>query len=245
MKQPVIFAHRGASAYAPENTMASFRKALEMGADGIELDVHLSSDGHLVVIHDEAVDRTGNGKGRVGDKTLKELKSLDFGSWYSQDFKNERIPELFEVLELLTSRKVILNIEIKNGPVFYPGIEKKVADAVKSYGMLKQVIISSFNHYSLVEIKKISPEIKTAILYMTGLYEPWVYARHVGAEAIHPLFYNIVPEVMKGCMENGIKVNPFTVDRPEHIKSMVLAGVDGIITNVPDVAIKTVKELGG
>ncbi len=80
---------------------------------------------------------------------------------------------------------------------------------------------------------------------MAGLYEPWVYARHVGAEAIHPLFYNIVPEVMKGCIENGIKVNPFTVDRPEHIKGMVLAGVDGIITNVPDVAIKTMKELGG
>ena len=245
MKQPVVFAHRGASAYAPENTMASFRKALEMGAGGIELDVQASSDGHLVVIHDEAVDRVSNGKGMIRDKTLMELKSLDFGSWHSQNYKNERIPELFEVLELLASGNVILNIEIKNGPVFYPGIEQKVADAVKSYGMVNRTIISSFNHYSLVKIRKADPEMRTAILYVAGLYEPWVYAKHVGAEAINPLFYNIVPEVMKGCIENGIKVNPFTVDGPEHIKSMALAGVDGIITNVPDVAIKTINELGG
>ncbi len=245
MKQPVIYAHRGASAYAPENTMASFRKALNMGAGGIELDVHLSADGHLVVIHDETVDRVSNGKGLVRDKTLKELKSLDFGSWYSGDFANEKMPELFEVFQLLSSGNALLNIEIKNGPIFYPGIEAKVAEALKKYGMVKRTIVSSFNHYSLVEIRKINPEIKTAILYMAGLYEPWVYSKHVGAAAIHPLFYNIVPEIMKGCIENKIIVNPFTVDKPEHIKSMVLAGVDGIITNVPDVALKIVKELGG
>ncbi len=241
---PMITAHRGASNQAPENTMPAFRRALELGADGIELDVHMSADGRLVVIHDETVDRTSNGKGLVKDKTLAELKELDFGSWFSEGFRGEKIPELEDVLELLSDRDVLLNIEIKNGPVFYPGIETAVADALQKYGMTDRTIISSFNHYTLVEIRRYNPGIRTAPLYMAGLYKPWDYARSIGASAIHPLFYNIVPEVVKGCRENNISVNPFTVDRPEHIRAVAEAGVDGIITNVPDVAIKIVREMG-
>lgn len=244
MKLPVIIAHRGASAAAPENTMASFRKALEMGAGGIELDVQLSSDGIPVVIHDERVDRTSNGTGWVKDKTLEELRTLDFGGWSAPEFKGEKIPVLEEVLELLYNRKGLLNIEIKNGPVFYPGIEKRVTKLVRKYEMLDRVIISSFNHYSLVELKKIDPEVKTAPLYMEGLYEPWAYAKKLGASAIHPLFYSIVPEIVNGCKENGIAVNPFTVDQPEHIRKIAATGVDGIITNVPEVALKIIGEMG-
>ena len=245
MKPPVIIAHRGASTFAPENTMSAFKKAIEQGAGGIELDVQLSVDGNLVVIHDEKLDRTSNGKGLVRDKTLKELQSLDFGSWFSKDFQNERIPILDEVMQLFSSWNGMLNIEIKNGPIFYPGIENKVADTIRRYRMADRTIVSSFNHYSLVEIKRIDPGIKTGVLYMEGLYEPWTYAKHVGAEAIHPLFYNIVPEIMKGCKSNGIIVNPFTVDQPDYIKMIAMAGVDGIITNVPDVALKIIKEIGG
>lgn len=245
IRAPVIIAHRGASRQAPENTMAAFKRALELGTGGIELDVHLSTDGHLMVTHDEQVDRTSNGKGLVRDKSSGELRELDFGSWFSPEFKDEKIPELEEVLQLIAGWDGLLNIEIKNGPIFYPGIEQAVADAVKKYNISQRTIISSFNHYSLVEIRKLMPEIKTAPLYMAGLYEPWEYARSMGACAIHPLFYNIVPEVMKGCKTNGILVNPFTVDQPEHIKAMISAGVDGIITNVPDIALKIVKEMGG
>lgn len=245
IKKPVIIAHRGASRHAPENTMAAFRKALELGAGGIETDVHLSADGHLMVTHDEKVDRTSNGKGLIRDKSFGELKSLDFGSWFSPEFKDERIPELDELLQMLGGWDGLLNVEIKNGPVFYPGIEQAVASAIRKHKFINRTIISSFNHYSLVEIRKIDPEIKTAPLYMAGLYEPWKYARSIGATAIHPLFYNIVPEVIKGCKLNGIMVNPFTVDQPEQIKAMVEAGVDGIITNVPDVAIKIANEMGG
>ena len=245
IKAPVIIAHRGASKQAPENTMASFKRALEIGVGGIELDVHLSKDGYLVVTHDEQVDRTSNGRGLVRDKTLNELRSLDFGSWFSEKFKDEKIPLLHEVLELIADWDGILNIEIKNGPVFYPGIEKAVSDAIGRYKMVQRTIVSSFNHYSLVDIKKINPAVKTAPLYMAGLFEPWDYARRIGACAIHPLFYNIVPEVMKGCKMNGIAVNPFTVDQPEYIKAMASAGVDGIITNVPDIALKTIMEMGG
>ena len=245
IKTPIIIAHRGASRQAPENTMAAFTRALELGAGGIELDVHLSADGHLVVTHDEQVDRTSDGKGLIRDKTLQQLKDLDFGSWFSEHFKGEKIPTLEEVLDLVRDWNGLLNIEIKNGPVFYPGIEKAVSDAVAQYKLANRTIISSFNHYSLVEIRKLNPEIKTAPLYMAGLYEPWQYARSLGACAIHPLFYNIVPEVMKGCKLNGIMVNPFTVDQPEYIKAMAAAGVDGIITNVPDIALSIIGEMGG
>ncbi len=224
--------------------MPAFQRALELGAGGIELDVHLSADGFLVVTHDETLERTSNGKGMVKDKTLDELKALDFGSWFSNEFRNERIPTLEEVLWLISGWDGLLNIEIKNGPVFYPGIEKAVADAVLKYNRTNRTIVSSFNHYSLVDIRKYEPEIKTAPLYMAGLYKPWEYARSMGAAAIHPLFYNIVPELMKGCKENSIMVSPFTVDQPEYIRQIAAAGVDGIITNVPDIALKIVKEMG-
>lgn len=225
--------------------MPAFIKAIELGAGGIELDVHLSSDGHLVVIHDEKVDRTSNGTGYVRDMSFKELKELDFGSWFSAEYKDVRIPGLDEVLELIGKWDGILNIEIKNGPVFYPGIERAVSDAIEKHNLAGRTIVSSFNHYSLVEIRKINPGITTAPLYMAGLFEPWEYARRLGATAIHPLFYNIVPEVMNGCKLNSIKVNPFTVDHPGHIRAMAMAGVDGIITNVPDIALEVIKEIGG
>lgn len=243
MKQPLIIAHRGASAYAPENTMTAFEKALQMGAGGIELDVQLSSDGQLVVIHDEKLDRTSDGRGWVKDRTLEELKALDFGSWSSAGFAGEKIPLLEEVMDLLKQQDILLNIEIKTGIVPYPGIEQKTADIILKYNMQDRVIVSSFNHYSLVEIRRLQPEIKTGVLYMAGIYEPWKYAAGVGACAIHPLFYNVQAQIMEGCKENGISVNTFTVDQPEMIRKVALAGVDGIITNVPDAALKVLSDI--
>jgi glycerophosphoryl diester phosphodiesterase len=245
MGTPLIIAHRGASVQAPENTMPAFRRAIELGADGIELDVHMSADGYLAVIHDETLDRTSNGKGLVKDRTLAELKSLDFGSWFSGDFKGEKIPELEEVLQLLSGWDGLLDIEIKNGPVFYPGIEKAVADALKKFKRVERTVISSFNHYSLVEIRRYAPDIKTAPLYMAGLYKPWEYARSLGASAIHPFFHNVVPDIVEGCKQNGIIIRPFTVNEPGYIKAVATAGVDGIITDVPDIALKIVKEMEG
>lgn len=244
IEAPVIIAHRGAAIQAPENTMAAFRRALQLGAGGIELDVHLSADGHLVVIHDERVDRTSNGKGLIKEMSFDELRSLDFGSWFSPGFQGEKIPDLEEVLQLLDGWDGILNIEIKNGPVFYPGIEKAVLDTVVKHGFLSRTIFSSFNHYCLVEMRKINPETRIAPLYYAGLYEPWVYAQRMGASAIHPNFYTINSEVVKNCKRNNVMVNPYTVDQPEHIKAMIQAGADAIITNYPDVALNIIKEMG-
>jgi glycerophosphoryl diester phosphodiesterase len=236
MNNTKIIAHRGASAYAPENTMAAFRKALDMGADGIELDVHLTKDNHIVVIHDWKVDRTSNGSGAIASMALGELKQLDFGSWFSEEFTGETIPTMEEVLDLLRGWNGLLNVEIKIMPGLYEGLEKKLLGMLKSWNMLDKTIISSFNHYSLATIKRLESNIKIGLLYSAGLYEPWNYAATLNADAIHPYYHAIVPEIVEGCHSHGVQVNPYTVDNPEHILFMLKAGVDGIITNVPDVA---------
>ncbi|HZK35191.1 MAG TPA: glycerophosphodiester phosphodiesterase [Bacillota bacterium] len=243
MKRPIIYAHRGASASAPENTGAAFRAALDMKAGGIELDLHLSKDGELVVIHDESVNRTSNGSGLVKDLLLEDLRKLDFGSWFDSKFKDERILTLDECLDMLRGWDGILNAELKTGPILYKGIEEKLVNTLKDHDMIEKSIVSSFNHYSLLLVKQLEPQIKTGTLYMAGLVEPWEYAKKVGAEAIHPYFPNILPPIVEGCKENGIMMNPFTVDEPAHIAAMARAGVDGIITNVPDLAIKTISDL--
>lgn len=243
MNSPIIIAHRGASAYAPENTMSAFEKALEMGVGGIELDVHLTKDGHIVVIHDEKVDRTSNGSGWVKDMTLDELKQLDFGSWFDKKFKDQRIPTLEQVMELLSGWDGLLNIEIKSDVVIYQGIEQKLIDLVEKYNMVSKVIMASFNHYCLLEVQRISPEMKIGLLYVAGLITPWEYAQKLKADALHPLHYSVTPEMIENCKEYGIEVNPYTVNEPEHIKKVALAGVDGIITDVPDIASQILGDL--
>lgn len=242
MNKPLVIAHRGASSRAPENTMASFRKAVELGADAIELDVHRSKDGYLMVCHDERVDRTSNGKGYIKDFTLRELKLLDAGGWFGEAFKGEKMPLLEEVLELVSKNNILLNIELKNGPIFYEGIERDVINLVKSYGLVDETIISSFNHYSLLQVKSIEPRIKTGILYIAGMVSPWEYAKIVKADAIHPLFFTINKDVVLGTIRNGIMVNPFAVDKEGDIELMNQMGVSGIITNYPDVARKIVDK---
>ena len=238
MKKPVIYAHRGASAYAPENTGAAFRKALDMKAGGIELDVHLSRDGHVVVCHDERVDRVSNGSGLVKDMTLEELKGLDFGSWFGKEFEGERILTLNEFLEQIRSWDGMLNVELKSGIVLYDGLEEKVVDALRRFDRIDNCIISSFNHYSLLTIKKLEPNLKIGLLYSAGLVEPWEYAKRIGADAVNPLFYSLIPPIIRGCRENGIIINAWTVDQPEYIRALAANGVDGIITNVPDIALE-------
>lgn len=233
-----IIAHRGASGHAPENTMPAFQMALDMGAEGIELDVHISKDGEVVVIHDHTIDRTSNGEGLVGELTLDDLRRFDYGSWYSTKFKGVQIPTLREVLELLRDWEGLLNIEIKSGAIVYEGIEQKVIDLIEEYDMLDRTIISSFDHYSLREIKAINPQIEIGLLYGAGLVEPWLYAQRIGAEALHPSYHNIIPELVEGCRKNDIRLNPYTIDREEDIERMISAGVDGIITDYPDRALK-------
>ncbi|MNC12257.1 Glycerophosphoryl diester phosphodiesterase [compost metagenome] len=235
MNSIINFAHRGASAVCPENTMAAFRKSLELGATGIETDVQMSSDGGLVLIHDESLKRTAGADGYVKDKTLSQLLELDAGSWFGPEFKGERLPTLEELLDLLQERDTVLNIELKNGFFMYPGMEEKVIAAVRDYGMSERVVLSSFNHYSLAYCKSLAPEIRTGILYGEGLYRPWDYAATLQADALHAYHYAVLPEFVSEASEHNVVYHPWTVNDPGRMKELIDAGVAGIITDYPDV----------
>lgn len=234
MEHTRIWAHRGASGYAPENTLEAFAKAVEMGADGIELDVQFSKDGEIVVIHDEIVDRVTEGKGEVRSFTLAELKQLHANQTFPE-YKDARIPTLAEVYELIKPTELTINVEIKTGIFFYPGIEEKVLKLTKEMGMEDRVIYSSFNHYTLETLKKLNPAVKTGILYSDGIYKIGEYAQQLNADALHPALYNVLyPGMVEDCHSRGKKIHVWTVNETSHIKKMLEMGVDAIITNYPD-----------
>lgn len=232
-----IIAHRGSAGTHPENTMPAFEEALRVGADGLELDVQMTKDGVLVLIHDEKVDRTSDGKGWVKDFTFAEIRQLDFGVTFSEAFAGTRIPTLEEVLARFGGTALEFHIELKNGIVRYPGLEDKVMALVQEYGLEERVTLSSFNHYSLVDIHRSCPHMKTAILFMEGLYEPWHYARSIGASALHCNLPVAVPEFLQGAALDGMPVRPFIVNNETHIKNLILARCDGIFTDYPEKAL--------
>jgi glycerophosphoryl diester phosphodiesterase len=217
---------------------------MELGADGVELDVHLSRDDELVVIHDEYVDRTTDGHGMVREHSVTELGALNAAAHFRGDFPRQGVPTLSDVVDALGQSWSLLNIEIKSGIVVYPGIEQKLAEFVRRRSIESKVVFSSFNHYSLVELKRLAPECRTGILYMAGLVEPWHYARRIGAEALHPLHYNIFPEFVSGAHLAGVSVNTWTVDTPADIARVIRAGVDAVITNDPGTAVR-IRDVGG
>ena len=180
-----IFAHRGASGYAPENTLEAFRLAMEQGADGIELDVHLTKDGEVVVIHDETLDRTSDGQGKVRDYTLEELKKFSFHN-HIEKYKGVQIPTLKEVLDLVENSSMKVNIELKTGIYWYEGIEEKTMEIVKNKKMEGRVIYSSFNHYSIQKILEQDIHAETAYLFSDVTLNMEKYAKETGVKGLHP-----------------------------------------------------------
>ena len=172
MKKMKIWAHRGASGYAPENTMEAFSEAVRRKADGIELDVQLTKDGEIVVIHDEKLERVSNGTGWVKDYTLKELRKLNFNKTFPEQ-GSARIPTLKEVYELMKKEDMLVNVELKTSIVFYEGLVDKVLDLAARMGMEEKVLYSSFNHYTLLEIKKKNPGTRTGMLFEDGCTCLW------------------------------------------------------------------------
>ncbi len=237
-----VWAHRGASGYYPENTMSAFQEAVKQKADGIELDVHLTKDGYLVVCHDETLNRTTNGKGFIKQYDLYELKQLDAGSWFDKKFKGEKIPLLEEAIDLVKKSNMELNIEIKAGSIFYPGIEEKVLKMIDKYGIRDKVIISSFDHYSLVKIKSMDKDIKTGILYSEALYRPTDYLKTTGANALHPNYITLTKDIVEEAHSLGVEINTYTVNKEEHIRMIKAMNVNAIITNYPDLAKKILSE---
>ena len=229
-KKVLCIAHRGAYAYAPENTLKSFKMAIEMGADMIELDVHLTKDRQVVVIHDDTIDRTSDGSGYVKDYTLEELKTFDFG-------EGEKIPTLAEVFELAKG-KVGVNVEIKQY-----NMEKEIVDVIRKYNMEKDVIISSFLHPTLVNIKNLEPTLRTALLFTARPINVVRLAKEARAEFLHPYFETVDEIMVKEAVSAGIGINVWTVDEEEDIERMIKMGVTGIITDVPDVCIELRERL--
>lgn len=231
-----IYAHRGSSGYAPENTMAAFRMAVEMKCAGIELDVQLTKDGHIVICHDEEVSRTTNGKGFIKDYTLAELRQLDAGSWFHEQFKGEPIPTLEEFNDLVKDTEMIINFEIKNLPFYYQGIEKKLAHAIESAGMTEHTLISSFDHYALQTVHEIAPTLKLGLLFSTRLVDPWTYAKQLSfpVYSLNPHWTFVDKDYMEQSHKHGYQVYAYTVNDEQAYEFMKGSGIDGIFTNYPD-----------
>ena len=239
----MVIAHRGFSGAAPENTLAAFRKAIEIGSDMIELDIQLSKDGKILVLHDETLEDTTDGKGKVVDHTLQELKKLDAGSRFRAEFSGERIPTLREVLDLAKGR-VLVNIEIKNpdhGQYPITELANKALKEVKKAGMTDQVIFSSFNPISLDYIGKTEPQARVAFLY----HRPWnslpelTGGREYRVLNLHNI--HLTREKVGRIRKEGIKLNVYTVNSKAELEQFVNWGVDGIITNYPDRLIGILK----
>ncbi len=237
-----IFAHRGASAYAPENTLESFALAAEMKPAGIELDVQRTADGELVVCHDETLDRTSDGQGWLKDYTLAELKGLHFNKTHPE-YKDARIPTLREVYELMRPTGLLINVELKTGIFTFDGIEEQVAALTREMKMEEQVFYSSFNHFSVRKMKELAPFAGAGLLYADRPIGVVDYAKHtVHADALHPAIYHLTePDYVKKAHEAGLTVRVWTVDGAEHVRQMMALGVDAIFTNEPDRALAEVR----
>jgi len=236
-----IIAHRGASSKFPENTMIAYKQALKDGADAIELDIHLSRDKVPVVIHDETVDRTTDGYGFVKDYTVSDLKRLSAGHWKGWKYRKAEIPTLVEVLEWIKNTNLLLVIELKNNLFPYKGMEEIAMALIEKYSMMDRTIFSSFNHDSLLTIKKLNKDAETAPLYSKPIQDPVNYAKSMGASGVHPYFRITTESLVKKLHENGLKIRPYTVNSPHFMTTLFNWGADALITDEPAIAAKLRK----
>ncbi|MCI8442702.1 MAG: glycerophosphodiester phosphodiesterase [Provencibacterium sp.] len=227
-------AHRGFSGRFPENTMLAFKEAEKAGCDGIELDVHLTSDGVPVIIHDENVRRTTNGEGLVSSFTAAELGALDASAAWKGKYPKQSIPTLEEYFEWVKNTRLFTNIELKNSVIDYPGLEEKVIALIRRYSLEEHILFSSFNHYSILRCKRQAPEIRCGLLYSCWLANPGAYAKSVGAECLHPHFSSLIPEALAEIRSQKVTVNTWTVNEESDMRRLIGEGIEGIITNFPD-----------
>lgn len=245
LPQPTIFAHRGASAHAPENTLASFELALRQGADAIELDAKLTADGQVVVFHDQTVDRTTPHSGRVKDLSLYELRKLDAGSHFDIAFRGERIPTLEEVFKAV-GQLTIINVELTNYTSIMDELPEKVAELVKINRLNQRVIFSSFNPLALLRIRRLIPEAPIGLLALPGLKgalaRSWP-GRLISYQSLHPEFSDVTPGLVKSIQCRGGKIFVYTVNQEEDMRRLFEIGVDGIFTDDPILAKQVLGEV--
>ncbi|SDJ66020.1 glycerophosphoryl diester phosphodiesterase [Sediminibacillus albus] len=233
----LVYAHRGASKLAPENTMPAFQLAYEMGAEGIETDVQLSKDGIPVLIHDETVRRTTNAIGFVQDYTYEQLQNLDAGSWFSEKFENTPIISLEEFLAWAEGKNIDLNIELKNNVIDYSDLEKKVYQLLIKYKLARRTTISSFNPASIERFKHIDRKIATALLTSQRIKGLVDYAAGLGAHALHIKHRLLNSAIVEQCFEKDMALRVYTINRVSLMKKCYQLKADAIFTDVPDIAI--------
>ena len=246
--RPLVIAHRGSSAYAPENTLAAFTLAAEQGADAIELDVDLTRDGHVVVMHDATVDRTTDGQGRVADLALDEIRRVDAGAWKDAVFKGERVPLLEEVFEAV-GRRVLINVEIKGMLLHGHGLEEKVAALLEKHGLIDRAIISSFNPFALRRAKHIDPRLACGLIYAPDLpiflRDAWLAPLIPGLNARHPHHSQVNRGMVDQFHARGLAVNVWTVNQAAIARAMAQAGVDGLMGDDPVLIRETLESPAG
>ncbi|OKL35680.1 glycerophosphodiester phosphodiesterase [Domibacillus mangrovi] len=235
-KKPAIFAHRGASGTHPENTMAAFEAAVRLGADGIELDVQMTKDGEIVVIHDETVNRTTNGKGAIERMTYAQVAELDAGSWFHPKFAGEKILTLDEFLTWATGNTLQINIELKTNKVPYYGIEQKVLELIDLYNMRGRVIISSFNQDSVGRVIELDPYIAVAGLVWRVPRETVRAAKKLGLTALHTQVSFALSEYGREAIDSGMLLRLYTINDMKEWNRVKKSGVpvEAIITDFPE-----------
>ena len=249
-----VYAHRGGAGLAPENTLAAFRKAMELGVDAMEMDLHVTRDGEIVVIHDETVDRTTDGRGIVADLTLDELRRWDAGGKFAPAFRGERIPTLREVIDLVTASgntRIRLILELKFHPD-HPGkpedFEQRVLDILRQTGFVYRVRIISFQHPSLAKLKALEPRIPTGLLAggRTAPHDPVALVRQYRADYYSPSVRHVTAEAVTAVHQAGIPVVPWTANEEAEMRRLMALGIgamagDAITTDYPDRLLKLLK----
>ena len=233
-RQPLVFGHRGAMASAPMNTLAAFQLAVDQGADGVELDVHLSQDSQVIVLHDFTVEATTDGRGAASDLMLSELKQLDAGAWFADEFAGERIPTLDEVFAAFAN-KLYFNVELKSRSGDRDTLAVAVVDCIRRHGLTEQTLVSSFDDRLLQRFRAFCPDV--AMGYLLGRDQPSALMDEVPHQARHPWHDFIDAAYMRWARDAGYLVNAWTVNDAQRIRTLKELGVNGIITDSPAAAI--------
>ncbi|HEY6442599.1 MAG TPA: glycerophosphodiester phosphodiesterase family protein [Candidatus Acidoferrales bacterium] len=232
MRLPWIIAHRGASGYAPENTMAAFERAVQLGAGFIETDLHLTRDARFVAIHDETLERTSNGRGPVRDHTLAELRALDVGKWYDRQFAGQRIPTLEEILTFARTHDVVFYLEIKHGAAW--GMHHALVGALQSAENAARTVVISFDTSTLAPLPKLDPGIMMGLLFDHAQPDPVQTATELGARQLCPRADLVTSELVDRAHAADLQVVAWTVNDPKQMRSLIQTGIDGIMTDRPD-----------
>jgi glycerophosphoryl diester phosphodiesterase len=234
IKSMKIYAHRGFSGEYPENTMLAYKKAAEKGCDGIELDVQLTKDRVMVLIHDELIDRTSNGTGFVRDYTYQELLQFDFSAKFTGVYGINQIPTLPEYLDWMKEEDIFTNIELKNSVCYYGGMEDLVLEEIQKRGLEEKILLSSFNNVSILKCKRLAPNILTAFLTETSIWNAGRYVSENHVDCYHPDLKRLTKEEVDNCKAHGVKVNVWRVNKEEDFVKTADFGVDGVFTNYLD-----------